>query len=96
MSSSLAPNHTLAEEDAHQFSITFHVYYYVPLGILAILCIGGNGIIIRVILKYPKLQTPTNYFLLSLACSDFMHGVVYPIYQVSHIDIPQVYDFFSK
>ena len=76
--------------------IPFFVFYYLPMAALSVLCIIGNGIIIHVLPRHASLRTPANYFLLSLAVADLFHGILYPIHQVGHMEIPAVSNAFGK
>ena len=44
--------------------------------VIAILTAFGNGFVIAAIIKHPRLQTITNYFVASLAAADFLVGVL--------------------
>nr|KAG5708716.1 hypothetical protein BaRGS_034933 [Batillaria attramentaria] len=50
----------------------------------------GNTIVLRTILRHDSLRTPANSLICSLAASDLLFGLLYPIYNVSHIDLPVI------
>ena len=51
------------------------------LTILALFILFGNGLVCIAFKKERKLQTTTNYFVVSLACSDLMVGaLIIPLY----------------
>ena len=66
--------------------IIFYTYYYGVLFALSLVNLVGNGLIIYCVLRRKELRVPANYFIVSLACSDLVLGVVYPIYNVSHME----------
>lgn len=68
----------------------FVIYYYGFFFSLSLINIPGNCLVIVTILKHRCLRHPNNYFLVSLAVSDLLIGFVYPIYNISHLEIPQV------
>ena len=76
-----------SDADANVGVYTFHL-----VGILgmATVCIVGNCLVIFVMTKECKLNTPLNCFIVSLACSDLCQGVLYAIYNVSHINVKSV------
>ena len=40
--------------------------------------------------NYRGLRTPSNYFIFSLALSDLLLGLVYPVYTLGHVNLPQI------
>ena len=66
--------------------IAFFVYYYGGLIVLSTIGIVGNSMVIVGITRHKSLRTPNNYFIFSLALSDFLLGIIYPIYDVTHLD----------
>lgn len=71
-------------------TVVFLTYYYGLLGLLTVVNLAGNTVVMLCILRHQELRIPGNYFIMSLACSDFCLGLVYPVYNVSHIELPQV------
>ena len=53
----------------------FHIIHSCFLGIISILSLFGNGLTILAVVKFPSLQTPNNYVILSLAVSDLLQPV---------------------
>ena len=72
--------------DYEPSDIVFFVYYYGCLSVLSTIGIVGNSMVIVGITRHRSLRTPNNYFILSLALSDLLLGVIYPIYDVTHLD----------
>ena len=64
----------------------FYAYYYGVLFLLTLVGLVGNILVIRAVWKHDKLRLPANYFIFSLACSDLGLVLLYPIYNVSHIE----------
>lgn len=65
----------------------FIIYYYGFFLSLSFINIPGNILVIVTILKHRRLRIPNNYFLVSLAVSDLLIGFVYPIYNISHLEV---------
>ena len=58
---------------------------------------GGNVLVVYVIRKHPHMkEEPSNYFMLSLACSDFTLGIIYSIYNVSHMKLTSIKNTLGK
>lgn len=68
------------------------VYTFHLIGILgmATLSIVGNSIVIFIMVKECKLASALNCFIVSLAASDLSQGVLYAIYNISHLNVPSV------
>ena len=71
-------------------SILFYVYYYGLLGLLSLVNLAGNTAVIQALLRHRHLRVPGNYFIFSIACSDLSLGLIYPVYNVSHIEIEPI------
>ena len=76
--------------------IIFYVYYYGFLLLLSLINMVGNGMIIHCVLRHRRLRVPGNYFIVSLACSDLILGIVYPIYNVSHMELGAIQRTLGK
>ncbi|KAL5005700.1 hypothetical protein ScPMuIL_016858 [Solemya velum] len=63
----------------------FAVYYYGLYFPMFLINVIGNPIVICTILRHERLRKPTNYFLVSLATSDLLIGILYPIYSLGHL-----------
>ena len=72
--------------DYEPSDIAFFVYYYGGLLVLSTIGIVGNSMVIVGITRHRSLRTPNNYFILSLALSDLLLAILYPIYDVTHLD----------
>ena len=72
--------------------IVFLVYYYGILIILSLVNIVGNSIVITGLFRNRSLLVPGHYFIISLALSDICLGLVFPLYNVSHVDFVDVMD----
>ena len=67
-------------------NIVFITYYYGILLLISLFNIFGNSLIIAGFLRHRRILTPGNYFILSLAISDFALGFVYPLYNLLHAE----------
>lgn len=72
--------------DSKHTDALFFVYYYGIFSILTCINIPGNLIVISTVLKHQQLRQPCNYCIASLAVSDFLIGLVYPVYNISHLE----------
>ncbi len=64
---------------------TYEKFYFTSVSAVALVSIVGNLIVIIVMLRTKRLRIPTNYFMISLAVSDLMIGVTYPLYNFGHL-----------
>ena len=76
--------------------IVFFVYYLGVLTVLSLVGIVGNTMVIRALFLHRDLRSPNNYFVLSLAVSDLLLGVTYPLYDVLHLSDKYQGDVFGK
>lgn len=76
--------------------IYFNVYYYGSVFALSCISIVGNILVITTISRHRILRNPENYFLVSLAFSDLLMGCVYPVYNISHLEIAAVLGTLGK
>lgn len=56
------------------------IYYYSILYALDVVCLLGNSMTVYIVLCHRRMSRHGNVAILSLACSDFCHGIFYPIY----------------
>lgn len=77
--------HTSKTED-----VIFYTIYFTILFFFTAVNIVGNSIIIHTIRRRPNLRVPGYYFIFSLAISDLGLGIVYPIYNISHMFVPAI------
>ena len=75
--------------------LVFYLYYYGLMGVLTLVNLTGNSAVISSILRHRQLRLPGNYFLFSIACSDMLLGIIYPISNVSYIDRPEIRRVFG-
>ena len=73
-----------------------YVYKYTFLGIIAVICLMGNALVIATAPQSRQFSGPSVYFIVSLACSDFMSGITYPIYVTSHIEVEGIQKVLGK
>ena len=50
----------------------------------------------RAVVRHPQLRQPGNYFIVSLACSDVMLSLIYPVYNLAHLELPQIQDVLGQ
>lgn len=74
------------------------IYTFHLVGILgmAALCIIGNALVIFIMTKECNMTQPLNCFIVSLACSDLLQGLVYAVYNISHLNVPLIRSFLGK
>ncbi|XP_062613671.1 thyrotropin-releasing hormone receptor-like [Saccostrea cucullata] len=59
--------------------------------IITCIIIPGNILVIRAVMRNPHLRTPCNIYIVSLAVTDLLLGVMYPLYNVAHLEhVPEV------
>ena len=76
--------------------VIYYVYKYTFVGILTVICLMGNALVIATLPRSRKFSRPSVYFIVSLACSDFMSGIIFPIYVVSHIEVEAIQNTLGK
>jgi len=52
--------------------------------------------VFRAVVRHHKLRQPGNYFIVSLACSDLVLSLIYPVYNMAHLDLQRVQDVLGK
>ena len=60
------------------------IYLLTLLCPISLMCLAGNGLVIVTMVTNSSLRNPQHYFIFSLAASDFMNGLFFPIYVTSH------------
>lgn len=76
--------------------IVFSIYYYGSYSLLTVVNIIGNSFVIAVIIRHEKLREPHNYFMVSLAFSDLLVGVAYPLYNLTHLENHHIQAILGK
>ena len=62
-------------------------FHLSAISVIAGICIFGNTLVIFVMTQKNKIKTPFNSLITSLAASDLLQGLVYALYNLSHINI---------
>ncbi|OWF53320.1 Dopamine D2-like receptor [Mizuhopecten yessoensis] len=75
----------LSENPFGETSFGYLVFYMSVFFFVTLITVGGNCIIIVTVLRHRDLQQPCNYMIASLAASDLIFGLIYPIYNIGHI-----------
>ncbi|KAK7492970.1 hypothetical protein BaRGS_00015700 [Batillaria attramentaria] len=65
-------------------------YYYGTISVLTVVNFVGNSIVLMTFYRHRDMRTPSNSFLCSLALSDMLAGLIYPVYNVSHVEKPAI------
>ncbi len=65
--------------------IYYNAFYLTLITVIACVSIVGNVLVIIVMLRTPKLRTPSNYFFINLGFSDLMQGILYPVYNIGQM-----------
>ena len=76
--------------------IVFYTFNIGLICLISVVNIVGNTLVIQSVLRHRTLKVPGNYFILSLACSDLITGIIYPFYNVSHMVIGDVLNVLGK
>ncbi|ELU09280.1 hypothetical protein CAPTEDRAFT_192498 [Capitella teleta] len=71
-------------------SVALYTFHLVGILGMASLAIVGNSIVIFIMTTECKLSNALNCFIVNLACSDLLQGVLYAIYNISHLNVPVV------
>ena len=80
----------------HVDDIVFYTFNIGLICLISVVNIVGNTLVIQSVLRHRTLKVPGNYFILSLACSDLIAGIIYPFYNVSHMVIGDVLNVLGK
>ena len=95
MENSTQPNNTTIRDTSESTEVGFMCYYYGIFLVLTLVNFSGNSLILTSI-RHRNLRTPGNYFIFSLAASDLLHGIVYTVYNISHMELAGVRIFICK
>ena len=80
----------------HSDDIVFYTFNIGLICLISVVNIVGNTLVIQSVLRHRTLKVPGNYFILSLACSDLITGIIYPVYNISHMVIGNVLNTLGK
>ena len=54
------------------------------------------NVYIRAVVRHPQLRQPANYFIVSLACSDLVLSLIYPVYNLAHLELQEIQDVLGE
>ncbi len=74
----------------------FYAFSLGTIGTISVINIFGNTLVIQSILRHQNLNIPGNYFIIAVACSDLLFGLVYPVYNISHMEVESVNSFLGE
>ncbi|XP_072027912.1 beta-2 adrenergic receptor-like [Amphiura filiformis] len=69
-------NSTISPDDVSEPSSFATAIIYFISGLALLVILGGNGLVIILIVKFSRLRTATNYFILGMASADFALGII--------------------
>ncbi|XP_070564157.1 adenosine receptor A1-like isoform X2 [Ptychodera flava] len=70
--------------------LVYYCFYYTIIFLITLFTIIGNLLVISCVVRYRHLKNCCNYFILNLAVSDLLMGLIYTPYNLSHMEIPQI------
>jgi len=59
-------------------------------------CVCVCVCVCRAVVKHAQLRQPGNYFIVSLACSDLVLSLIYPVYNLAHLELQQIQDVLGQ
>ena len=68
----------------------FYLYYYSLMFIITLVSIVGNSFILIVYARHQKLRSPSNHSIATLAFADLSSTILYSLYNISHMEIPEI------
>ncbi|XP_060076098.1 adrenocorticotropic hormone receptor-like [Ylistrum balloti] len=86
----------LNENPLGEANFEYFVFYVTIFLILTLIIVGGNCVIIVTVLRHRDLQQPCNYMIASLAVSDLLFGIFYPIYNLGHLRDSSITRFLAQ
>ena len=88
------PNNCTQEGD--RLDPVFMAYYFGMFGLVMLVNLTGNWLVMKTFYRHKCLRLPSNAFICSLALSDFLFGIVYPVYNVAGINTSAVRSVLGK
>lgn len=65
-------NYDLEPEDEHRVTLGLGLFFCLAYGIVFIIGIVGNSFVVAVVMRTPRMRTPTNFFIVNLALADLL------------------------
>lgn len=85
-----AMQHENRTVSAEEEDTAFYVFYYGLFFLITCVNLIGNFLVIVTVLRHENLRQPCNYFLVSMAVSDWIFGLFYPVYNIGHMKVAAV------
>ncbi|XP_077982008.1 adenosine receptor A1-like [Glandiceps talaboti] len=70
--------------------IIYYSFYYSIIVIITLVNIVGNLLVITSVIRFRHLRNVCSYFIVNLAVSDLLMGLIYTPYNLSHMEIPEI------
>ncbi|XP_072027853.1 adenosine receptor A1-like [Amphiura filiformis] len=87
-------NSTISPDEVSEPSSLATAIIYFISGLALLVILGGNGLVIILIVKFRRLRTATNYFILGMASADFSLGIIVTVVIIMklhpHLPIPPI------